>query len=222
MKLLKEKINDFSYVLEGNDGNPDSKRMYIEGIFMMGEIVNENGRKYPIGVLEKASDVYTKTMISKGRSVGELNHPDTPNINYERAAIKTVELRREGNNIYGKALVLSSAFGPLIAGLISDGVQVGVSSRGLASVDKYDGVELVQEDFLICAAADVVSDPSAPDAFVNHVMEAKEWLVKDGLIVPKLFEETKTMIDKAKGRKSIDEAINNAARLFSNAIRFRL
>lgn len=215
MKLLREAIHDVVFDMN----NPD-KRLYIEGIFMMGEIVNANGRKYPIEVLEAACARYTQEKISTGRSLGELNHPDNPDIDFERACIRTVSLHREGNNIIGKALVLSTAKGPLIEGLIRDGVQVAVSSRGLASVNKYDGVELVQDDLHICAAADVVYDPSAPEAFVTPLMENREWYIENGLFVSKTIELVESNLKKAVGKKSLEEAYMKAARDLARSIRF--
>jgi len=214
MKLLREAVQEVFFDKESPD-----KRLYIEGIYMQGEIVNANGRKYPIEVLEKACDIYTREKIQTGRSLGELNHPDSPDIDFERAAIRTISLRREGESINGKALVLNSAKGRCIEGLIRDGVTVAVSSRGLASVDKIGGIEVVQEDFHICAAADVVYDPSAPDAFVTPIMENKEWYIENGAYLARPINMAEKMIRSARGKSQIDEAIKIAARLFSESIR---
>ncbi len=214
MKLLKEAIQSAVFDMQ----NPE-KRLYIEGIFMQGEIVNANGRLYPIAVLEKACDTYRTDFIETNRSVGELNHPDSPIIDMERACIKTVSLERRGNDIYGKAMVLSFAKGPIIEGMYRDGIQIAVSSRGLASVNKFDGVEHVQDDFQICAAADVVYDPSAPKAFVNPILENKEWYIENGVILPKTMDIAEKAVKSARGKTQINEAMSVAAKLFAEAIR---
>lgn len=215
MKLLREAIKDVSFNYDGTE-----KRHYIEGIFMQGEIVNANNRKYPIEVLERACDVYRSEYIVTNRSVGELNHPDNPNIDMERACIKTVSLERQGNDIIGKALVLSFSKGPIIEGMIRDNIQIAVSSRGLASIDKFDGIELVQDDLVICSAADVVYDPSAPRAFVTPIMESKEWYVENGVFIPKSIELAESILKKAVGSKNLDEAYLKAAKILSDSIRF--
>lgn len=186
MKLIREELLETKAIIT------EEKDMYIEGIFMQGEIVNGNKRMYPITVLESAVNKYMPT-IEGNRALGELNHPSGPSIDYERAAIKTVSLVREGNNYMGKAKLLSTPLGELCKGLINDGVQLAVSSRGLGSIQKNDeGVDVVQEDFTIAAAADIVSEPSAPDAFVQGVMEGKEWVYGDGgILVEKKVEEIK-------------------------------
>jgi hypothetical protein len=177
MKLIRESIVD---VFHSKDNH---SRLYLEGIFLQGEILNGNRRKYPISVLDSAVSTYQKEFIDTRRSLGELNHPDHPQVNYERSCIRTISLIKDGNNYIGKALVLNVPLGQLVKSLVEDDVAIGVSSRGLASTEEqYDGTELIGSDFYICAAADVVSDPSAPDAFVDGVCERKEWVLDNGII----------------------------------------
>lgn len=214
MKLIRERINDVAFLKEEATGEKPG-RLYIEGIFMMGEIRNANGRIYPMKVLESAVESYTKDMIKSNRAVGELNHPETPQLNYERACIKTVSLRREGNNYVGKALVLSSPMGKLVESLINDEVQIAVSSRGLASVSEENGSDVIQDDFQICAAADVVSDPSAPDAFVQGVMENRNWVFENGIWTAKSVSDFKTSIRKSGGKHSAEKIQSAVSRLFS-------
>lgn len=207
MKLLRERI-------ENADTVTKEGRYYIEGIFMQGELVNANGRMYPISVLAKAVREYNERFIAPGRSAGELNHPDSPQINYERACIRTTELYQDGNNIMGRALVLATPLGQLVESLLKDGITIGVSSRGVASIKKDKGIDVVEEDFQICAAADVVSDPSAPDAFVNHVVENKEWIYESGVwsprqleVIQKTIRNTKTKAETMRAYKVIAESL---------------
>lgn len=192
MKLITEVLNT-NVISEENGENKD---VFIEGIFLQGEIINGNGRKYPIEVLEAAVEKY-QPMIDAHRALGELNHPPTPQINYERAAIKTVSLIKEGNNYFGKAKLLSTPMGELCKGLVRDGVQLAVSSRGLGSIREDKGISVVQSDFTLSAAADVVSDPSAPDAFVQGIMEDKEWVMQGGILVEQKVEAIKKIANKS-------------------------
>lgn len=197
MFLIREKIESFSPKSESDESG---KKLYIEGIFLQGEIVNGNGRKYPIDVLDRAVAKYTEEKIVPKRAGGELNHPESPEINPERLCIRTVSLEKEGNNYIGKALVLSTPMGQLIRNLIEDDYQIAVSSRGLASIRMEGDVEVIEDDFYICAAADVVSDPSAPDAFVQGVMENRQWIYENGFFKPQVLEKAKKEIKKAPAK----------------------
>lgn len=177
MKLITENLETKTIIEELNESA--DKNYYIEGIFLQGAMVNGNGRMYPMEVLESAVKKY-QPMIDANRALGELNHPATPQINFERAAIKTMSLTLEGNNYIGKAKLLSTPLGELCKGLVRDGVQLAVSSRGLGSVKESNGQTIVQGDFILAAAADVVSDPSAPNAFVQGIVENQEWVYGEG------------------------------------------
>lgn len=205
MFLIREQIRDFSTVREDSE-NPLSK-LYIEGIFLQGEIENGNGRKYPIDVLDRAVVQYNEEFIKTKRAGGELNHPDSPDINPERLCIRTISLEKQGNNYWGKALVLSTPLGKLVRNLIEDEYQIAVSSRGLASTENIDGVDIIQDDFYICAAADVVSNPSAPDAFVQGVMENRKWIFENGFFKEQALEEAKSIIKKAPLKRLKPEMI---------------
>jgi hypothetical protein len=210
--LIREKIENFSARPE-----EDGKKMYIEGIFLQGEIVNGNGRKYPIGVLDEAVSRYNEEFIKTNRAGGELNHPESPEINPERLCIRTVSLEKEGNNYIGKALVLSTPLGQLVRNLIEDEYQIAVSSRGLASVRMEGDVEVIENDFYICAAADVVSNPSAPDAFVQGVMEGRQWIYENGFFRPQALEEAKKKIKKAPA-KNLDVVMREAVKSIFDSI----
>lgn len=184
------------------------KRHYIQGVFIQSNIKNRNGRIYPKDIVQREVARYDREMIQKNRAVGELNHPNgSPEINYERACIKINELREDGNNWIGKALVTTGTpMGKIVAGLMDDGVQMGVSSRATGSVKLCEGsVRVVQPNFHLIAAADVVSDPSAPDAFVQNLMEGKEWIWENGILVEKNLEEAVVVINKEAKAKKLDE-----------------
>ena len=199
MKLLRETTKEVSFSKGGSS-------LYLEGIYLQGEIRNGNDRVYPIGTLASAVSRYQTEFIDTRRACGELNHPDHPQINFERACVRTISLIQDGNNFIGKALVLNTPLGLLVQSLHDGDVNIGVSSRGLASVvEQRDGSELIQDDFYICAAADVVSDPSAPDAFVKGVMERKEWLVENGIILEKRLREINEIADLSVKKKVTKE-----------------
>lgn len=187
MKLITERVEDFHYVTEGSD--PVSQKMYIEGIFLQGAIKNRNGRIYPMNVLENETSRYIKESVEAGSGWGELSHPTGPTINPDRISHRIVSLVKEGNNYIGKALVIrENPSGAIVAGLINSGGRVGVSSRGMGSLKENGGIMEVQSDFRIATAADVVLDPSAPDAFVRGVMEGVEWNINEsgGWIMEKI------------------------------------
>jgi len=204
MIILTEQFDAESKVeVEGK-----KKRHYIQGVFMQANVKNRNNRIYPKPIVQREVERYIKEMVQTNRAVGELNHPkDNPEINYERACIKINELREDGDNWIGKALVTTGTpMGKIVAGLMDDGVQMGVSSRATGSVKLCNGsVNVVQPNFHLIAAADVVSDPSAPDAFVQNLMEGKEWIWENGLLVERTLEEAKTHINKEAKAKRLNE-----------------
>lgn len=212
MKLITESL-EVQTLTEAVDGQ---KKYYIEGIFLQGDIVNRNGRNYPVHVLEAAVQKYMP-MIKSNRALGELNHPASPQINFERACIKTISLVREGSNFLGKAQILSTPMGELCKRLIDDDVQIGVSSRGLGSIIERAGVDVVQDDYEISAAADIVSDPSAPDAFVRGICESKEWLkLADGTLAERTVEKVQKLAIKSV--KKLDEEKIKLFQEFMNRI----
>ena len=194
MKLITEYVeNDLEYITEEKDGK---KKYMIEGIFMQADSKNRNGRVYPKAVMEKAVDKYMTEQVSKGRAVGELNHPDGPTINLDKVSHKIVDLRWEGNNIVGKAQILDTPMGQIVKGLMEGGVQLGVSSRGMGSLAQKGGVNYVGNDFML-STVDIVQDPSAPDAFVNGIMEGVEWVWDNGILKAQEIEQFETEIKEA-------------------------
>jgi hypothetical protein len=179
MKLITELYEDnLSYVTEEKNGK---KNTIIEGIFMQAESKNRNGRVYPRGVMESAVNKYVTEQVSRGRAVGELNHPEGPTINLDKVSHRITELNWDGNNVMGKALVLDTPMGQIVKGLVEGGVQLGVSSRGMGTLVNRNGVNVVGNDFIL-ATVDIVQDPSAPEAFVNGIMEGVEWIWENGLL----------------------------------------
>ncbi len=204
MKLITEITESVKVLTEENaDGK---KSMFIEGIFLQGNIQNRNGRRYNTDILEKEVNRYVAENVSKGRAYGELGHPDGPSINLDRVSHLVTELRREGDNFIGKAKISSTPMGKIVEGLLSDGAQLGVSSRGMGSLKEgKDGVMEVQEDFYLATAADIVADPSAPDAFVNGIMEGVEWVWDHGKAVAMRVEEIERDAQKAVRQKKLNE-----------------
>jgi hypothetical protein len=178
MKLIKEVTETVSYLAEEKDGK---KNLYIQGPFLQAELVNRNGRKYLKEVMAKEVARYTENYVNKNRAFGELGHPDTPTINLDRVSHLTTELHQDGNNWIGKAKILDTPMGTIVKNLIEGGAQIGVSSRGMGSLKNVNGVNVVQDDFHLATAADIVADPSAPDAFVQGIMEGKEWMLVNGI-----------------------------------------
>jgi len=179
MKLITETIEDVKVITEGNG---DSKKLYIEGVFLQSELKNRNGRMYPFSVLEKEVNRYNEEYVKTKRALGELGHPDGPTVNLDRVSHRITDLRAEGNNFMGKAQILDTPMGKIAKNLLEEGVQLGVSSRGMGSIDKREDVNVVMDDFMLATAADIVADPSAPDAFVNGIMEGKEWVWDNGIL----------------------------------------
>jgi len=179
MKLITETIEDVKVITEGKG---DSKKLYIEGVFLQSELKNRNGRMYPFSVLEKEVNRYNEEYVKTKRALGELGHPDGPTVNLDRVSHRITDLRAEGNNFMGKAQILDTPMGKIAKNLLEEGVQLGVSSRGMGSIDKREDVNVVMDDFMLATAADIVADPSAPDAFVNGIMEGKEWVWDNGIL----------------------------------------
>lgn len=195
MKLITEEIETAKVLIEEKDGK---KNMFIEGIFLQGNLKNRNGRFYPTETLEKEVSRYNESFVGKGRALGELGHPEGPTVNLDRVSHKIVDLHREGNNFVGKAQILNTPMGKIAQSLLDDGVTLGVSSRGMGSLkDTSEGYKVVGEDFMLATAADIVADPSAPDAFVNGIMEGKEWVYAGGAIQEQRIEQIKERIDNA-------------------------
>jgi hypothetical protein len=194
MKLITEHIEDLSYsILESAQGG--EKKYIIDGVFMQAEQVNRNRRVYPKKVLEKAVGKYLAEYVSKGRAVGELNHPDGPTINLDKVSHRITELSWNGNDVVGKALILNTPMGNIVKGLLEGGCQLGVSSRGMGTVASKNGRSEVNDDFTL-STVDIVQDPSAPSAFVNGIMEGVEWIWDNGLLKPQQIEKYETEIRK--------------------------
>jgi len=202
MKLITEKIEDTRVVItEGKNGK---KQTYIEGVFLQADITNRNGRMYPMRTMEREVQKYNENFVKTGRALGELGHPDGPTINLDRASHLITSLQREGSNFVGKARLLETPMGRIAKELLDEGVKLGVSSRGLGSIKEENGIKVVGEDFMLATAADIVADPSAPDAFVNGIMEGKEWIWNNGLVHESKIEDIKRRIDNAAARQ-LDE-----------------
>ncbi len=199
MKLIKELIEEenLQFITEDKDGE---KRYYIEGVFMQADVKNKNGRMYGSNMLAEKVEEYSKNFIEKNRAYGELGHPSNPSINLERVSHRIISLRRDGSNFVGKAQVSSTPYGNIVKGLLEDGGKLGVSSRGLGSLMKENGVLKVQSDFLIVTPADIVADPSAPDAFVEGIMEGREWVWDNGIIREKTVEDYKEIVEKTSSK----------------------
>ena len=179
MKLITEQIEDVQVITEGTGVD---KKLYIEGVFLQSELKNRNGRVYPFQVLEREVNRYNEEYVKTKRALGELGHPDGPTVNLDRVSHRITELRAEGNNFMGKAQILDTPMGKIAKSLLGEGVQLGVSSRGMGSIDRREDTAYVMDDFMLATAADIVADPSAPDAFVNGIMEGKEWVWDNGLL----------------------------------------
>ena len=195
MKLITETIEEAKVVI--TEGKSGQKNHFIEGIFLQGDLKNRNGRMYPVGLLEREVTKYDQSYIQKGRALGELGHPEGPTINLDRVSHSITSLRKEGTNFVGKARILDTPMGRIAKSLLDEGVKLGVSSRGLGSLKEQNGMKVVADDFMLATAADIVTDPSAPDAFVNGIMEGKEWVWENGLISEQKLERIKHQIDNA-------------------------
>ena len=203
MKLIREEIEAVELLVEENEGK---KTFYIKGPFLQGDIKNRNGRIYESRVLAKEVARYNQNFITKNRALGELGHPDGPTINLDRVSHNITELYQDGSNFIGKAKILNTPMGKIASGLLGDGVTLGVSSRGMGSLVQREGANYVGEDFHLATAADIVADPSAPDAFVQGIMEGKEWVWDNGLLKECDISQVKQTIDNAPAHR-LDEAI---------------
>jgi len=204
MKLITEITESIKVLTEENEEG--KKSMFIEGIFLQGHIQNRNGRRYSTDILEKEVNRYISESVQKGRAYGELGHPDGPSINLDRVSHIITELRRDGDNFVGKAKISSTPMGKIVEGLLSDGAQLGVSSRGMGSLKEgKDGVMEVQDDFYLATAADIVADPSAPDAFVNGIMEGVEWVWDQGKAVARSTQEIQQEVENSVRQKKLNE-----------------
>lgn len=213
MKLIKEQVENIKYLVEDNGGK---KSHYITGIFMQAERTNRNGRLYPFSVLNKEVERYNKEYVNKNRAYGELGHPDNPSINLDRVSHMITNLKPDGTNFVGKAKIVDTPMGNIVKGLLDSGANLGVSTRGVGSLKPHNGYQLVQDDFKLATAADVVADPSAPDAFVAGIMEGVEWFYDNGhWQMAQESENTKKLIKTLSKREIEDTAL----KLFENYIR---
>ena len=194
MRLIAEEITEVNFIAEEKEGK---KSHFIEGVFLQAEIANKNGRKYPFRTLEREVAKYDEAHIRKGRALGELGHPDGPSINLDKVSHKIESLRAEGNNFIGRAKILDTPNGRIAKSLLDEGVKLGVSSRGMGSLKQQEGVNIVQDDFMVATAADIVADPSARDAFVDGIMEGKEWVWDNGILKESAVAQIKQEIDEA-------------------------
>ena len=203
MKLIREEIEQVEVIVESRNGK---KNLFIEGVFLQGEIKNRNGRMYPMNTLAREVGRYNENFVQKGRALGELGHPDGPTVNLDRVSHKIVSLKESGNNFIGKAKILSTPMGKIASDLLGEGVKLGVSSRGVGSLAKTnEGYSVVGEDFTLATAADIVADPSAPDAFVDGIMEGKEWVWDGGIIRERLASKTYKQINTLVDQQKLDE-----------------
>ena len=203
MKLITEEVTNVKIISEGKGVD---KKLYIEGVFLQGEIKNRNGRMYPISTLSREVNRYNENFIVKGRALGELGHPDGPTVNLDRVSHKITSLTQEGNNFIGKAQILNTPMGKIASSLLDEGVMLGVSSRGVGSLQTTsEGHKVVGEDFMLATAADIVAYPSAPDAFVSGIMEGKEWVWDGGILREQLASKTQKRINTLIDQRRLDE-----------------
>jgi hypothetical protein len=214
MKLIRETVEDVKYLTEETEDG--KKKLFIEGTFLVGDRVNRNNRMYKMNTLRNEVKRYNEEYIKTNRALGELGHPDTPTLNLERVSHKILSLEEDGNTFYGKALILETPYGQIVKNFLENDVRIGVSSRALGSViTTKEGYSLVQDDLRLATAADIVADPSAPGAFVEGIMENKEWLIVDGRYVEADFENAKKQIKQASSRQ-IEQV---ALKLFESYLR---
>ena len=203
MKLIREEIESVEFIVESKNGK---KQLYIEGVFLQGDIKNRNGRMYPMETLRREVERYSENHVQAGRALGELGHPDGPTVNLDRVSHKIVSLRESGSNFIGKAKILGTPMGKIASSLIDEGVKLGVSSRGIGSLKMTrEGVNVVGDDFMLATAADIVADPSAPDAFVEGIMEGKDWVWDGGILREKFAAKMYQEIDTLTTQKELEE-----------------
>ena len=214
MKLIREEIETVDFIVEDRNGK---KNLYIEGVFLQGNIKNRNGRMYPMETLRREVSRYNENHVQAGRALGELGHPDGPTVNLDRVSHKIVSLKESGSNFIGKAKILSTPMGKIAQSLIGEGVRLGVSSRGIGSLKMTrEGTNVVGDDFMLATAADIVADPSAPDAFVEGIMEGKDWVWDGGILREKYAEKTYKHINTLVDQKQLDEKKLNVFNNFLN------
>jgi len=202
MKLISELVEDVQYIVEASEDG--KKKLFIEGIFLQSECVNKNKRKYSKGIMEREVARYTKEYINENRALGELGHPDGPAVNLDRASHRIVSLKEDGNNYIGRALVLTTPMGMIVKNLIEGGTKLGVSSRGMGSLKPVNGINEVQDDFYLATAADVVHDPSAGQAFIDGIMESKEWIWENGVLKEHVISNIKQEIETSVASRTLD------------------
>ena len=205
MKLITEMTEDIQVLIE-EDKSTGTKNHYIQGVFMQAEQKNRNGRIYPLGIMTNEVTRYNKDLVSRHRAMGELNHPQGPTVNLDRVSHMIKDLKCEGNDVVGKAKLLDTPMGNIAKNLVNEGAQLGVSSRGMGSLEEKNGVNYVKPDFML-SAVDIVADPSAPGAFVNGIMEGKEWIWNNGVLQEKEIHEYHQMIQKASRRELEEKAM---------------
>jgi len=216
MKLIREEIESVDFIVEERNGK---KNMYIEGVFLQGDIKNRNGRMYPMECLRREVQRYSENHVNSGRALGELGHPEGPTVNLDRVSHKIVSLKENGTNFIGKAKILSTPMGKIAESLISEGVKLGVSSRGIGSLKQTrEGVNIVGDDFMLSTAADIVADPSAPDAFVEGIMEGKNWVWDGGILREQQATKTYKQINTLVTQKQLDEQKLNLFNNFLNTL----
>ncbi len=203
MKLIREEVEAVEVLYEEKNGK---KHFYIQGPFLQGDIKNRNGRIYESKILAKEVNRYNESYVNKNRAMGELGHPDGPTVNLDRVSHKITSLKQEGSNFIGRAKILETPMGRIAGALLNDGVTLGVSSRGMGSLVQRNGANYVGEDFMLATAADIVADPSAPDAFVQGIMEGKEWVWDNGLLREQEIQAIKNRIDNAPANQ-LDEVV---------------
>ena len=215
MKLITEQNNDIEVLTEEKDGK---KSTYIKGVFLQTEITNRNGRMYKFDTMNREVSKYNEEFVNRGRALGELGHPEGPTLNLDRVSHKIVELYPEGTNFMGKAKLMDTPMGKIAKSLLDEGVQLGVSSRGLGSIKKEGNCSVVADDFILSTAADIVADPSAPDAFVEGIYEGREWVTVDGRIKEQQIEQIKAAIDNAPTPQELQERKLSAFAAFLRSI----
>ena len=213
MKLITEQIEDVKVLTEEKDGK---KVLYIEGVFLQSELTNRNGRMYPFEVLSREVERYNEEYVKTKRALGELGHPDGPTINLDRVSHRITDLRAGGHNFMGKAQILDTPMGKIAKSLLGEGVQLGVSSRGMGSIDKREDISVVRDDFMLTTAADIVADPSAPDAFVNGIMEGKEWVWDNGILKEAKVDKYRRYMDEASRRTMEEKTLKVFEHFLSN------
>ena len=215
MKLITEQNNDIEILTEEKDGK---KSTYIKGVFLQTEITNRNGRMYKFDTMNREVSKYNEEFVGRGRALGELGHPEGPTLNLDRVSHKIVELYPEGTNFIGKAKLMETPMGKIAKSLLEEGVQLGVSSRGLGSIKKEGNCQVVADDFILSTAADIVADPSAPDAFVEGIYEGREWVQADGRFKERQIDEIKVAIDNAPTPQELQERKISAFAAFLRSI----